>query len=106
MKLYELTIAAARQLLKEKQVSSQELVTAVFDRIAEVEDRVGAYITLCRETALAEAAKADARIAAGDTTPSPEFRFPSRILFALRGFGPPAGQKFWPILSRPMMQPS
>jgi aspartyl-tRNA(Asn)/glutamyl-tRNA(Gln) amidotransferase subunit A len=69
MKLYELTIAAAQQLLKEKQISSHELVTAVFDRIAEVEDRVGAYITLCRETALAEAEKADARIAAGDTTP-------------------------------------
>jgi aspartyl-tRNA(Asn)/glutamyl-tRNA(Gln) amidotransferase subunit A len=69
MKLYELTIAAAQQLLKEKQISARELVTAVFDRIAEVEDRVGAYITLCRETALAEAAKADARIAGGDWAP-------------------------------------
>jgi aspartyl-tRNA(Asn)/glutamyl-tRNA(Gln) amidotransferase subunit A len=69
MKLHELTIAAARQLLIEKQISSRELVSAVFDRIAEVEDRVGAYITLCRETALSQAAMADARIAAGDTTP-------------------------------------
>lgn len=69
MKLHELTIAAARQLLTEKKISSRELVAAVFDRISEVEDRVGAYITLCRETALSQAATADARIAAGNTTP-------------------------------------
>jgi aspartyl-tRNA(Asn)/glutamyl-tRNA(Gln) amidotransferase subunit A len=69
MKLHELTIVEARKLLLEKQITSRELVTAVFDRIAEVEDRVGAYITLCHEAALLQAAAADARIAAGDTTP-------------------------------------
>ncbi len=69
MKPYELTIGAAGELLKKKELSSKELVSAVFDRINDVDEHVGAYITLCRESALARAEEADKKIAAGDSSP-------------------------------------
>ena len=69
MKLYELTIETAHQLLKKKEISAVELVRAVYDRIDQVEERVGAFITLCRDQALAWAEAADKQIAAGQMTP-------------------------------------
>ena len=62
MKLYELTIHEAHQLLAKGEVTSVELTSSVFDRIEQVEDRVGAYITLAREQAMADAAAADKAI--------------------------------------------
>jgi aspartyl-tRNA(Asn)/glutamyl-tRNA(Gln) amidotransferase subunit A len=93
MKLHELTIVEARKLLTEKQVSSRELVMAVFDRIAEVEDRVGAYITLCREAALSQAAVADSRIAAGDATPLTGIPLSIKDLICTEGVRTTCGSK-------------
>jgi aspartyl-tRNA(Asn)/glutamyl-tRNA(Gln) amidotransferase subunit A len=69
MKPYELTIDAARDLLKKRELSSKELVSAVLDRISDVEEKIGAYITICRESALAQAEQADKEIAAGNGSP-------------------------------------
>ena len=69
MKLHELTIKEAHKLLKDKEISSNELVGAVYDRIDAVEDHIGAYISLCRKEATAQARAADRRIASGDITP-------------------------------------
>lgn len=66
MKLHELTINKAQQLLKGKEISSQELTRAVLDRIAQVEDRVGAYITIASDSAMKEAALADKEISKGN----------------------------------------
>ena len=55
MKLHELTIEAAHQLLKNREISSRELTRAVFDRIDAVESRVDAYITLSEELAMQQA---------------------------------------------------
>lgn len=44
-----------------------ELTKALYERIDAVEDQVRAYVTLDKENALAQAAKVDAKIAAGDT---------------------------------------
>mgnify|MGYP003574032086 FL=1 len=46
MKLHELTIEAAHNLLKNREITSRELTRAVFDRIEAVESKVDAYITL------------------------------------------------------------
>ena len=43
-----------------------ELTNNVYDRIAAVEDKVKAYITLDKENALAQAAKVDEKIAKGE----------------------------------------
>lgn len=44
-----------------------ELTQALYERIDAVEDQVKAYVTLDKENALAQAAKVDAKIAAGET---------------------------------------
>ena len=69
MKLYELTIKKAHTLLKKKEISSRELTRAVLDRIDDVEEHVGAYITLDSETAMAQAKIADKEISRGNILP-------------------------------------
>ncbi|MDP2863581.1 MAG: Asp-tRNA(Asn)/Glu-tRNA(Gln) amidotransferase subunit GatA [Desulfobacterales bacterium] len=66
MKLYELTIHEAHGLLKHKEISSQELTRAVLDRIAAVDDKIGAFITVAGESAIKEANLADKAISKGD----------------------------------------
>nr|MCU0605356.1 aspartyl/glutamyl-tRNA amidotransferase subunit A [Desulfobacterales bacterium] len=69
MELYDLTIAEAHGLLKTRSISSRELTRAVLDRIAAVEPRVDAFLTIREEGALAEAEAADRAIAAGQCRP-------------------------------------
>ncbi len=59
MELHELTIQAAHELLKTKEISSRELTQAVLDRIEAVEDQVDAFITVTKEDALQAADMAD-----------------------------------------------
>lgn len=66
MKLYELTAHEAHEKLVQKEVSSVELTKALYARIDEVEEKVNAYVTLDQENALAQAAKVDAMLAAGE----------------------------------------
>ena len=68
MKLYELTIQKAHGLLKKKEISSRELTLSVLDRIASVEEKVDAYLTIAAETALEQAEAADRAIAKGEMT--------------------------------------
>ena len=69
MNLHELTIKKAHQLLKEKEISSQELTRAVLDRIDAVEEKVGAYVSVARETAMEQAKIADHAISQGNILP-------------------------------------
>ena len=64
-----LTITESRAMLDAREISSRELTAAIIERIAAVEPRVRAYITLTTESALAQADAADARIAAGESAP-------------------------------------
>ena len=65
MDLYKLTAHELHEKLVNKEVSSVELTNAVIARVDAVEDQVNAYVTLDKENALAQAAKVDAKIAAG-----------------------------------------
>ncbi len=69
MNLHELTIKKAHILLKEKEISSQELTRAVLDRIDAVEEKVGAYISVAGGTAMAQAEVADKEISQGNILP-------------------------------------
>lgn len=51
MKLYELTIAEARKLLKNKEILASEIVNSLYERIDAVEDKIKAYITLTMDHA-------------------------------------------------------
>jgi len=66
MNLYSLTIHELHQKLKKREISSAELTESVYQRISATEDKLHSFITLCRESAQAEAKKADARLARGD----------------------------------------
>ena len=69
MKLHELTIHQAHQLLKNREVSSLELTGAVLERIEKTEDRVHAFVSVTADQALIQAAQADERIKGDDSTP-------------------------------------
>jgi len=64
--LHELTVAELSKALRTRTVSSVELVRALLARIEQHQQGLNAFITVLREEALAEAARADARLAAGD----------------------------------------
>ncbi|HWQ11297.1 MAG TPA: Asp-tRNA(Asn)/Glu-tRNA(Gln) amidotransferase subunit GatA [Roseiflexaceae bacterium] len=67
--LFALTLADARQILARREVSSVELTRALLERIGVVDGLVRAYLTLDAEGALAQAAAADERRAAGEDGP-------------------------------------
>ena len=65
MKLYELTIHKALDLLQRREISATELTQASLDRIVQVDNLIKAYLTLTPEAALAQAHRADQARAAG-----------------------------------------
>lgn len=69
MELHRLTIHEAHDLLRKKQVSARELTHALLERIAGVESKVKAYITLTPERALEDAEAADRAIGRGEMGP-------------------------------------
>jgi aspartyl-tRNA(Asn)/glutamyl-tRNA(Gln) amidotransferase subunit A len=69
MELHTLTIAQAHDLLKRKAITSQELTRAVLERIAALDPRLGAYLTVTADNALEAACLADQRIAGGQIAP-------------------------------------
>ncbi len=69
MELYELTIHEAQEKLRSGEISSTELTESVLERIAAVEDKVGAYISIEEDVALFMARMADERRATGEDRP-------------------------------------
>jgi len=66
MELYNMTAFELSKQLEDKKISSQELTSAVFDRIEAVEDKVEAYVTLNKENALTQAKQIDEKRANGE----------------------------------------
>ncbi|AOY57081.1 MULTISPECIES: Asp-tRNA(Asn)/Glu-tRNA(Gln) amidotransferase subunit GatA [Desulfococcus] len=85
MKLYELTIHEAHDLLRRKEISAVELTGSVLDRIREIDPRVGAYITVAKETALSRAAAADRTVAEGRIGPLTGIPLAVKDLICTRG---------------------
>ncbi len=68
MQAYELTIEAAGDLLRRGEISALELTRALLERIDALDARVGAYLTVDRAGALAQARQADDMRTAGRAT--------------------------------------
>jgi aspartyl-tRNA(Asn)/glutamyl-tRNA(Gln) amidotransferase subunit A len=66
---FQLTIEAAAERLARRELSAEELTRALLARIAQVEPRVDAYLTLDAAGALEQAREADRRLAAGEAGP-------------------------------------
>jgi len=69
VKLHEATIHDLHDLLRTRQISSEELTHSVLERIESVESLVHAYVTVTAELALEQAREADRRRAAGEDNP-------------------------------------
>ena len=69
MNLFRLTAHEAADRLRRRETSSVELTKAALGRIAGVDPRVRAFVTVCEEQALRQAEAADARLRSGDAAP-------------------------------------
>jgi aspartyl-tRNA(Asn)/glutamyl-tRNA(Gln) amidotransferase subunit A len=78
MSLIDLTVSEAGEKLRRREISSVELTQAVFQRIAATDDKVHAYLTLARESALAQAKQADTRMTQ-EIQPSPLLGIPLAV---------------------------
>ena len=67
--LWQLTVQQAQDRLRRKEISSVELTRSCLERIAQVEDRVKAFVTVTGALALAQALEADQRFAEGTVQP-------------------------------------
>ncbi len=66
MALYDKTAHELHELLTTKKISAAELTADIFSRVEEMEDKIGAYLTITREKAEATAKLVDEKIARGD----------------------------------------
>ncbi len=80
-----LTLAQAREQLARRDISAVELTRTCLDRMAAVESKLNAFITMCPREALEQAERADRRIAAGDGTPLTGIPLAIKDIFATRG---------------------
>ncbi len=62
MSLAQLTLHEASDKLRKREITSVELTEAVYQRIADTDDKVHAYLTLAREAALEQANRADEKL--------------------------------------------
>ena len=66
MNLYEKSASELSEMLRNKKISSTELTNSVFERIEKVEDKVDAYTTIAKESALQTAKEIDEKLAKGE----------------------------------------
>ena len=66
MSLHSLTIHELHEKLKKRETSSVELTDSIFQRIEATEEQLHSFISLCQESARAEAKKADERFREGE----------------------------------------
>lgn len=78
-------------LLQTRQISSTELAKLYLDRIASSD--LNAFIDINADLTLQQAAKADQRLAAGDTTPLTGIPIAHKDIFVTRGWRSTAGSK-------------
>ena len=83
--LNKLTIAAAQAKLRKREISSRDLTHACLDRIAAVEPKLNAFITVCEREALEQADAADKRLAGGDAPPLCGIPLGIKDIYATKG---------------------
>ena len=83
--LNRMTIVEAQAKLRRREISSRELTRACLDRIAAVEPKLNAFITVTEAEALAQAEAADQRLAAGEAPPLCGIPLGIKDIYATKG---------------------
>lgn len=68
MDLYRLTAHELRDMLDKKEVSAVDVTNSYLDRIARVESKIDAYITICRDRAVERAKEVQKKLDKGEAT--------------------------------------
>ena len=94
MSLAQLTLHEARDRLRRREISAVELTEAVYQRIAETDDKVHAYLTLARDSAMDQARQVDKGLDPG-TTRAPLLGIPIALKdnFLTKGLRTTCGSK-------------
>ncbi len=85
------------ELIARREVTSEEVTVHFFERIHRINPKIAAYVTLCEESALAEARTVDHRLAKGETPSHPLLGVPVSIkdLIETRGVRTTFGSTFF-----------
>ena len=89
----QLTIAQARQALRDKAISAAELTDAYLGAIEAANDTLNAYVAVTADRARAMAGASDARLAKGEAGPLEGIPLGIKDLFATRGVHTQAGSR-------------
>ena len=93
MNLYELTIHQAHDLLRKKEVTSEEITRAVLERIDAVENKVGAFLTVAADQAIEQARRADDAIKKGHCGPLTGIPFGIKDVICTEGLRTTCGSR-------------
>ena len=94
MDLTALTLSELHDKLKKREVSSEEATRSVLKRIGSLDPKIGAYLTLCEEPALASAKALDSEIAKGrEVRPLTGVPFALKDIFLTEGVKTTCGSK-------------
>ena len=93
MTICDLTLAELRSGLDKRELSAVEITQAYLDRIATTNPVLNTFITVCDETALAEAQAADRRIAAGEAAPLTGLPIAAKDIFNTAGLPTTCGSR-------------
>src|SRR5215469_5794168 len=91
--LHRKTLAEMAKDLKAKKVSSEELTRAFIERIERHNPKLNAFITVLKDSALAEARAADQRLAAGKGGPLTGLPIAHKDIFCTAGVRTTCGSK-------------
>ena len=91
--MIEKTVAELSGLLSRGEISSVELTQAYLGRINQYNDSLNAFVTVCEEQALIQAAQADAARAHGETSPLLGIPLAHKDIFCASGVKTTCGSK-------------
>ncbi|HOH73686.1 MAG TPA: Asp-tRNA(Asn)/Glu-tRNA(Gln) amidotransferase subunit GatA [Syntrophales bacterium] len=93
MELHALTIHELQDKLRSGETTAADVLASVYDRIAAVDDKVHAYITLTKEAAELQAAAADAAIRRGEMGALTGVPIALKDIFCTRGVPTTCGSR-------------
>lgn len=91
--MIEKTVSELLKALAAGETTSEELTRAYLDRIAALNGELNAYITVCEDSAIAQAREADTQRAAGSTAPLLGIPIAHKDLFCTEGVLTTSGSK-------------